>query len=89
MAVMRRDWKAKVASLIIAIAVWYVIKEQEGTPPPAGGGSSFYEEPRMIFEDLFANQPTLSIEEPSWYLCGNYVNRLIVFDPAPRSGDLA
>jgi len=34
------------------------------------------------FRDFYANQATLRVEEPSWYLCGDYVRRIYVFEPA-------
>ena len=91
------DWKAKLGALVIAFAIWAVIRQQVDNAIPTIDFELFKSLPEGLPEGgagggtsmhieaeapaLIAWGPQLVVEEPSWILCGEYAQRCYVFRP--------
>ena len=77
---------AKLAALVIAMAIWFVIKRQmtnHGDTGGAGGGSASISIPYLQIRDgiraeAVIQEPQLVVQEPYWHLCGDFSAQVLL-----------
>ncbi len=77
-------------SLVIAVAVWAIIKSQVERPStrfipgstPGGGSASFPSTGDPDASAATEARPALVIREPSWHVAGAFIAQVRTFEPA-------